>query len=64
MARNGLKAMVDLNGEKILDNVVRRSRRLRPPRSGQALGEDMIWGAGLYLAGSQEEAIQRRRGRA
>ena len=23
------------------------------------LGEDMIWGAGLYLAGSQEEAIRR-----
>ena len=30
-------------------------------RHGRAkqLGEDMIWGAGLYLAGSQEEAIQR-----
>jgi alkanesulfonate monooxygenase SsuD/methylene tetrahydromethanopterin reductase-like flavin-dependent oxidoreductase (luciferase family) len=60
MARYGLKAMVDLNGEKILDNVVREyhaacARHGRPKR----LGEDMIWGAGLYLAGSQEEAIQR-----
>src|SRR6267154_2770048 len=60
MARYGLKAMVDLNGEKILDDVVREyhaacARHGRPKQ----LGEDMIWGAGLYLAGSQEEAIQR-----
>ena len=60
MARYGLKAMVDLNGEKILDDSVRAyaeacARHGRPKR----LGEDMIWGAGLYLAGSQEEAIRR-----
>ena len=60
MARYGLKAMVDLNGEKILDNSVREyaaacARHGRP----KTLGEDMIWGAGLYLAGSQEEAIRR-----
>jgi alkanesulfonate monooxygenase SsuD/methylene tetrahydromethanopterin reductase-like flavin-dependent oxidoreductase (luciferase family) len=60
MARHGLKAMVTLNGEKILDDVVRAyaeacARHGRPKK----LGEDMIWGAGLYLAGSQEEAIQR-----
>jgi hypothetical protein len=60
MARYGLKAMVDLNGEKILDNVV-REYHAACARHGRAkqLGEDMIWGAGLYLAGSQEEAIQR-----
>jgi alkanesulfonate monooxygenase SsuD/methylene tetrahydromethanopterin reductase-like flavin-dependent oxidoreductase (luciferase family) len=60
MARYGLKAMVDLNGEKILDDSVRGyaeacARHGRPKK----LGEDMIWGAGLYLAGSQEEAIRR-----
>ena len=31
------------------------------PKHGQQkqLGQDMIWGAGLYLAGSQEEAIRK-----
>ncbi|MBO0736115.1 MAG: LLM class flavin-dependent oxidoreductase [Alphaproteobacteria bacterium] len=60
MAQKGLKAMVTLNGEKILDDVVRAyheacARHGRPKR----LGEDMIWGAGLYLADSQEEAVRR-----
>lgn len=60
MARYDLKAMVTLNGEKILDDVVSEyhaacARHGRPKQ----LGEDMIWGAGLYLAGSQEEAIRR-----
>jgi alkanesulfonate monooxygenase SsuD/methylene tetrahydromethanopterin reductase-like flavin-dependent oxidoreductase (luciferase family) len=58
MAQYGIKAMVTLNGEKILDDVVRayhaaRARHGRPAK----LGEDMIWGAGIYLAGSREEAI-------
>jgi alkanesulfonate monooxygenase SsuD/methylene tetrahydromethanopterin reductase-like flavin-dependent oxidoreductase (luciferase family) len=60
MAKYGLKAMVTLNGEKILDDVVREfhaacikhGRRIE-------LGEDMIWGAGVYLADSQEEAIRK-----
>ncbi|MBV9861724.1 MAG: LLM class flavin-dependent oxidoreductase [Alphaproteobacteria bacterium] len=60
MARKGLKAMVTLNGEKILDDVVRAfhdacHRHGRPVQ----LGEDMCWGAGLYLADSQEEAIRK-----
>jgi len=60
MAQKGLKAMVTLNGEKILDDVVRAyhaacARHGRPKQ----LGEDMIWGAGLYLADSQEEAMRR-----
>src|SRR6266478_3491154 len=60
MARYGLKAMVDLNGEKILDDSVREYQAAcaRHGRQKQ-LGEDMIWGAGLYLAASQEEAIRR-----
>ena len=60
MARYGLKAMVTLNGEKILDDVVRAYHAAceRHGRKKQ-LGEDMIWGAGVYLADSQEEAIRR-----
>ena len=60
MARYGLKAMVDLNGEKILDDVVRayHAACARHGRNKQ-LGEDMIWGTGLYIADSQEEAIRR-----
>jgi alkanesulfonate monooxygenase SsuD/methylene tetrahydromethanopterin reductase-like flavin-dependent oxidoreductase (luciferase family) len=60
MAQKGLKAMVTLNGEKILDDVVRAyhaacTRHGRPKQ----LGQDMIWGAGLYLADTQEEAMRR-----
>jgi alkanesulfonate monooxygenase SsuD/methylene tetrahydromethanopterin reductase-like flavin-dependent oxidoreductase (luciferase family) len=60
MAQYGLKAMVTLNGEKILDDVVRayHSACLKHGRNKQ-LGEDMIWGAGVYLAGSQAEAIEK-----
>jgi alkanesulfonate monooxygenase SsuD/methylene tetrahydromethanopterin reductase-like flavin-dependent oxidoreductase (luciferase family) len=60
MAKYGLKAMVTLNGEKILDDVV-RAYQAAYANVGQEkrLGEDMIWGAGLYLAGSEEEAIRR-----
>ncbi len=60
MARNGFKAMVTLNGEKILDDVV-RAYHAACARYGQKkqLGEDMIWGAGVYLADSQEEAIRK-----
>jgi alkanesulfonate monooxygenase SsuD/methylene tetrahydromethanopterin reductase-like flavin-dependent oxidoreductase (luciferase family) len=60
MARYGLKAMVTLNGQKILDDVVRAyhaacERHRRP----KLLGEDMIWGAGIYLADSEAEAMRR-----
>ena len=60
MALHGLKAMVTLNGEKILDDVVRayHAACIRHGRHKQ-LGEDVIWGAGVYLAESQEEAIRR-----
>jgi alkanesulfonate monooxygenase SsuD/methylene tetrahydromethanopterin reductase-like flavin-dependent oxidoreductase (luciferase family) len=60
MARYGLKAMVTLNGEKILDDVV-RAYHAACERHGHAkkLGEDMIWGAGVYLAQSQEEAVRK-----
>jgi alkanesulfonate monooxygenase SsuD/methylene tetrahydromethanopterin reductase-like flavin-dependent oxidoreductase (luciferase family) len=60
MAQYGLKAMVTLNGEKILDDVVQAYHAAchKHGRKTQ-LGEDMIWGAGVYLAQSREEAIQR-----
>ena len=60
MAERGLKAMVTLNGEKILDDVVQAFHQAchRHGRDVQ-LGEDMVWGAGIYLADSQEEAIRR-----
>ena len=53
MAKYGLKAMVTLNGEKILDDVVRafHAACVRHGRPSQ-LGQDMIWGAGVYLADS------------
>ena len=54
MAKYGFKAMVTLNGEKILDDVVRdfHAACLRHGRDIQ-LGQDMIWGAGVYLADSR-----------
>ncbi len=58
MAQYGLKAMVTLNGEKILDDVVRAYQQPAPTRPAKELGQDMIWGAGIYLADSQEEAIR------
>src|SRR5882762_1034786 len=60
MAQKGLKAMVTLNGEKILDDVVQAFHQacLKHGRNGQ-VGQDMIWGAGIYLADTQEEAIRR-----
>jgi len=60
MARYGLKAMVTLNGENILDDVV-RAYQAACARHGQAkaLGQDVIWGAGVYLADSQEEAMRK-----
>jgi len=60
MAQYGFKAMVTLNGEKILDDVIRayQAACAKHGRNKQ-LGEDMIWGAGVYLAGSREEAIRK-----
>jgi alkanesulfonate monooxygenase SsuD/methylene tetrahydromethanopterin reductase-like flavin-dependent oxidoreductase (luciferase family) len=60
MAKHDLKAMVTLNGEKILDDVV-RAYQAACAKAGRVkqLGEDMIWGAGVYLADSVEEAIRR-----
>jgi alkanesulfonate monooxygenase SsuD/methylene tetrahydromethanopterin reductase-like flavin-dependent oxidoreductase (luciferase family) len=60
MAQHDLKAMVTLNGEALLDQVVRayRDACARHGREKQ-LGEDMCWGAGVYLADSHAEAFRR-----
>ncbi len=59
MARYGLKPMVTLNGEKILDDVVHAYQAAcRKFGREKAPGEDMIWGAGLCLARSREEAMR------
>jgi hypothetical protein len=60
MASKDFKAMVTLNGEKILDDVIKAYRDACAKYGKQKqLGEDMIWGAGLYLADTPEEAKRR-----
>ena len=60
MARHDFKAMVTLNGEKILDDVI-RAYQAACARAGhpKALGQDVCWGAGVYLADTVEEGIRR-----
>ena len=60
MARHGLKAMVTLNGEKILDDAIRAYHGACVKHGhNKTLGQDVIWGAGLYLADSEVEAMRR-----
>jgi len=60
LARHDLKGMVTLNGEKILDDVF-RAYQAACAKAGRpkALGEDLCWGAGVYLADTVEEAVRR-----
>jgi alkanesulfonate monooxygenase SsuD/methylene tetrahydromethanopterin reductase-like flavin-dependent oxidoreductase (luciferase family) len=60
MARHDLKAMVTLNGETITEQMLTAyrdacARHGRP----KALGEDVCWGVGVYLADSEAEALRR-----
>src|SRR6185436_20721151 len=60
MASYGLKAMVTLNGERILDDVLRAYHAACNARGqNKQLGQDVIWGAGVYLADSEAEAVRR-----
>ncbi len=60
MARHNFKAMVTLNGERILDQVLRQYLAACGSHGhDKQLGEDVCWGAGVYLAPTQEEAIRR-----
>jgi alkanesulfonate monooxygenase SsuD/methylene tetrahydromethanopterin reductase-like flavin-dependent oxidoreductase (luciferase family) len=60
MARHGIKAMVTLNGEKVLDAML-TSYRDACAKYGRAkqLGEDVCWGAGVYLADDPGEGFRR-----
>jgi alkanesulfonate monooxygenase SsuD/methylene tetrahydromethanopterin reductase-like flavin-dependent oxidoreductase (luciferase family) len=59
LGRLDLKAMVTLNGEKLLDQmlVAYRDACARHGRHKQ-LGEDVCWGVGVYLADTEAEAIR------
>jgi alkanesulfonate monooxygenase SsuD/methylene tetrahydromethanopterin reductase-like flavin-dependent oxidoreductase (luciferase family) len=60
IASRGIKGMVTLNGERLVDQIFRAYREAAG-RAGRRLelGEDLCWGVGLYLADSREEAIRR-----
>jgi alkanesulfonate monooxygenase SsuD/methylene tetrahydromethanopterin reductase-like flavin-dependent oxidoreductase (luciferase family) len=60
LAKHDLKAMVTLNGEKILDDVI-RAYQTACARVGRqkTLGQDVCWGAGVYLADTVDEATRR-----
>jgi alkanesulfonate monooxygenase SsuD/methylene tetrahydromethanopterin reductase-like flavin-dependent oxidoreductase (luciferase family) len=60
IAERGIKGMVTLNGERIVDQIF-HAYRDGAARAGRTLqlGEDLCWGVGVYLADTQEEAIRR-----
>ena len=62
IAKKGIKAMVALTGEKLVDQLFRSYRDLSAKYGRNLqLGEDMALGLGFYLADTQEEAIRRVR---
>ena len=60
IATRGIKGMVTLNGERIVDQIFHAYRNAAA-RGGRhlELGEDLCWGVGFYLADTEEEAIRR-----
>jgi alkanesulfonate monooxygenase SsuD/methylene tetrahydromethanopterin reductase-like flavin-dependent oxidoreductase (luciferase family) len=60
IAARGIKGMITLNGERIVDQIF-HAYRDAAARAGRrlALGEDLCWGVGFYLAETEEEAIRR-----
>jgi alkanesulfonate monooxygenase SsuD/methylene tetrahydromethanopterin reductase-like flavin-dependent oxidoreductase (luciferase family) len=60
IATRGIKGMVTLNGERIVDQIFRAYREAAA-RAGRSLelGQDLCWGVGLYLADSRAEALRR-----
>jgi alkanesulfonate monooxygenase SsuD/methylene tetrahydromethanopterin reductase-like flavin-dependent oxidoreductase (luciferase family) len=60
IASHGIKGMVTLNGERIFDQIA-RAYQAAAARAGRtlALGEDLCWGVGVYLADTPEEAVRR-----
>ncbi len=60
IATRGIKGMVTLNGERIVDQIFHAYRKAAAGAGRRLeLGQDLCWGVGVYLAGSQEEAIAR-----
>jgi alkanesulfonate monooxygenase SsuD/methylene tetrahydromethanopterin reductase-like flavin-dependent oxidoreductase (luciferase family) len=59
MVQHGIKGMVTMNGELVTRSVFTQFRE-EAARVGRSLlpGEDLAWGAGLYLADSLEEGIR------
>ena len=59
IASRGIKGMVTLNGERIVDQIFHAYRDAASAAGRQLqLGEDLCWGIGLYLADTQEEAMR------
>ncbi len=60
IASRGIKGIVTLNGEKIVDQIF-HAYRDAAARAGRRLqlGQDLCWGVGLYFADTQEAAIRR-----
>ncbi len=62
MAKHGIKSMVDLTGEKLVEVLFRHYREAASKYGRELLpGEDMALGVGFYIAETQEEAIERVR---
>lgn len=62
IARNGIKGVVSLTGEKLVDDVFSQYREACA-KYGRDLqpGEDLVLGFGFYLADSREEAMEKLR---
>jgi alkanesulfonate monooxygenase SsuD/methylene tetrahydromethanopterin reductase-like flavin-dependent oxidoreductase (luciferase family) len=62
VAKMGIKGVVGLTGEKLLDQLFYQFRDLAASHGRQLeLGQDLAWQGGFYLAGTQEGAIRRLR---
>ena len=62
LASKGIKAMVALTGEKLVDQLFHSYQELSAKYGRDLqLGEDMALGVGFYLADTQEEAMRRVR---
>jgi len=62
MVQHGIKGMVAITGEQITRQVFEEYQSEAAKAGRQlALGEDLCWSAGLSMAGSAEEAVERLR---
>ncbi len=59
IASRGIKGMITLNGEKLVDEIFRGYQAAARAGRKLALGQDLCWGVGLYLADTQQEAMRR-----